>query len=529
MADAAGLLEPFFRPQRLSLCFGGLAAGLLAATLAAAAAPPALAPADQSERQLFGEVYKDVLEYHITATSPDVLTLAGLGALVAIDPTLSITRHGDTLSLDRGNDPIETIQTPPVRDVAGWGRLTGRLAEAARAASPAVAAVPADQLDEKLIDAALGALDPFSRYVRPAVARQRRTARDGFEGVGVTIALRQGQVSITAVLPDTPAAAAGLAIDDNILAVDGDPAAQISLEALRQRLRGKAGQPIALIIARAGAASLLHVSLRPAHIVAPAVTLETRDGVAWLKVSSFNQGTAALTAELLREAHRRLGPALHGIVLDLRGDPGGLLDQAVDLASLFLDHGLIASTIGRLPESFQKFAAPAGGRPETLPLAVLVNGGSASASEVVASALQDKRRAVVIGTSSYGKGTVQTVIETANGGELTVTWAQLITPRGYHLNHHGVVPNICTIGAAESAMLAQPVPAAADQPRNLLDDAGWDRLRASCPAQWETRAVDFQVARRLLGDPALYSRDLESLSPSAHADAAQATEARLSR
>ena len=143
-------------------------------------------------------------------------------------------------------------------------------------------------------------------------------------------------------------------------------------------------------------------------------------------------------------------------------------------------------------------------------MAVLIDGGSASASEIVAAALQDAGRAVVIGTASYGKGTVQTVLRTGNGGELTVTWAELIAPRGYRLHHHGVVPTVCTAGLADDAARAATLAAVQDlaTPREALDEAGWERLRSRCPPQHAAQGIDETAARRVLEDPTLYQAAL---------------------
>ena len=258
----------------------------------------------------------------------------------------------------RRGDRVKNFAAPAPQDSAAWGALTGQAIDFARAQSALVAAVPPDQVDEQVIDGALATLDPFSRYVRPAAARERRAERDGFDGIGITIAFRQSQVWIASVQPDTPAAAAGLLPDDRIVAVDGVSVKTLTAEDLGRRLRGKPDTAVVLAIARQGKAEPLNVSVPRAHIVEPAVTLQTRDGIAWLKVTSFNQQTGPLAAGLLQRAHRREGAPLRGIVLDLRDNPGGLLDQSVELASLFVARGPIASTIGRLPESFQNFAAP---------------------------------------------------------------------------------------------------------------------------------------------------------------------------
>lgn len=244
----------------------------------------------------------------------------------------------------------------------------------------------------------------------------------------------------------------------------------------------------------------------------------SRDGdILTLRIGGFNRNTMAQVRDALTAAKGQ--GTLTGVVLDLRGNPGGLLDQAVGLAGLFIERGPIAATVGRIPASDQYFTAS--GRIAIAPqvrLAVLINGGSASASEIVASALQDNGRAVVIGSSSFGKGTVQAVQTLPNGGELILTWARLITRGGYRLQHHGVVPTLCTAllpetGApiAVSMQQAAAVAFAAPRPRAVLDDTGWARLRTSCPPRMTRPAIDLTLAERLLGNPALYASALSAL------------------
>jgi carboxyl-terminal processing protease len=249
--------------------------------------------------------------------------------------------------------------------------------------------------------------------------------------------------------------------------------------------------------------------------VPPTVTLKEAYGIAHLRLTSFNQQTAQSLADQLRQAHREMGSALRGIILDLRGNPGGLLDQSVDVASLFLDGVPVSSTVGRVPESIQYFTAPHRAV-ERLPMVVLVNGGSASASEIVAAALQDTGRAVVVGSASYGKGTVQNVQRMPNDGELTVTWSRLITPGGYILHQHGVVPTICTAHLADGAggvasalsRSTKALSAELGQARGGLDDDGWRKLRELCPGERDDHEIEVQAARRLLADPVLYARAL---------------------
>ncbi len=454
------------------------------------------------EGQLFAEVYQDVGHYHLKTTDAHHLALASLQTLGRFDATLVVTEEDGEVVL-RDIDVEERFGAPGADDSMGWGNVTGRVVSAARTASPAFAAVAPDVADEVMIDGALATLDRFSRYVRPEVARARRAERDGFVGVGVTLDIGADSVKVASVIPDTPAAAAGVHTADRILAVDGTAIGTLSPAAVGARMRGPKDSTVKLEIARAGSDNLT-LTLRRAIIIGESVTLEKHGSVAWLKVRSFNQRTASLAARLLRDAHQQMGDRLTGIVLDLRDNPGGLLDQAVELADLFLDGGAVISTVGRLPESDQDFTAPSDAPHETLPLVVLVNGDSASSAEIVAAALQDRGRAVVVGTASFGKGTVQTVFRTLNGGELTVTWAELFTPLGYHLHRHGVVPTICTA----DDHLAEATPAALTVPREALDDAGWKKLRAACPPQRDKHDIEQAVAERLLGAPALYHAGL---------------------
>jgi len=468
--------------------------------------------ANGDEEQLFSETYQSIIEYHVEATRADALSLASLGDLTNFDPEVSVGRDGDNIVLHHGSQVWRTPAPAPF-DTADWGKLTAALVQAARDASPKVAAVAPDKLDQALIDHMLATLDRFSHYARPAVAREWRAARDGYGGIGIVLSEEPG-TRITAVMADSPASRAGIHIDDRIVMLDGVPSTKLSPEQLRTRLRGPAQSTVVLGIQRAGIEQPLTLTLQRAHLVPPSVSLEKVGGVAVIKITSFNQQTGDGVIDALARAHRELGQHLKGYVLDLRGNPGGLLDQAILVASQFLDGGTIATTIGRNPESFQYFAAPTNHHAETLPLVVVVNGGSASASEIVASALQDAGRAVVIGTSSYGKGTVQTVLRTSNDGELTVTWARLITPKGYFLHHHGVVPTVCTANLTNNAnidaILAKSPGPTLSEARDTLNDAGWIALRSACPASTERDPLDLRVARQLLENPVVYARMLDN-------------------
>jgi len=499
--------------SRLPLLRGSVTVVALLA-LVSCAGPAQTYPSSADETRLFEETYSAITDYYIERVTPAALAMAGLGRLQAIDAAFTITRADNEVVLRHGSD-ILRLTTPAADDLNGWAKLTDASIRMARGSSPAIAALTPDGLDQAVIDGSLTVLDRFSHYSPPDVARERRAARDGFGGIGVTLDAEGDGIRIVEVLPESPAAIAGLAIDDRIVAIDGIETAKLPREDVVGRLRGLPESSVSLAVARGGAPAPVVVTMKRARIVPPSVTLREIDGIADLRVSSFNQHTAQAVVDLLKRAHRDLDGKLHGVILDLRGNPGGLLDQSVDVAGLFLEGGLVTSTTGRVPESNQSFAAPRRAI-ERLPLVVLVNGGSASASEIVASALQDTGRAVVIGTASYGKGTVQNVQRLPNDGELTITWARLITPAGYVLHQHGVVPSVCTASLPDSAEgVADALRQTADgsrselvRPRPGLDEAAWQKLRELCPGQRDDRTIEVEAARHLLTDPVLYARAL---------------------
>jgi len=499
---------------------------LAAAALLALAACGASSSSEQQQtsrinaRDLFTEGYDKISYYYIEPTSPEKLGIAGLGKLTSLDPSIGVERQGSAIILTQSGAPIGRYDAPEASDASGWGGLTASALDAARRASPKIASASEDQLDKVVFDGAISTLDRFSRYASPDAAREQRAERNGFDGIGVTLDSSETEVRILSVLPDGPADHAGVKPDDVIIAIDGTPTSTLTRDQVVQRLRGPAGSRVAVGIQRKSEPQPLNMEVSRAHIVLPTVTTKYDGKVAIFRISSFNQETFDQLDDAVQKARQHLGGHPAGMVLDLRDNPGGLLDQSVKVAGLFMDGGTVVSTTGRLIESRKVYPASGGRRTDGIPIAVLVNGGSASASEIVAAALQDAGRAVVIGTSSYGKGTVQTVLHLENDGELTVTWAKLLTPEGYILHEHGVVPTVCTANLGDDDQsIARAIQTGtvvgtglAGRPRAALDEQGWTDLRKACPTERVDRNADLKIAQRLLQDPVLYSRAL-SVTP----------------
>jgi carboxyl-terminal processing protease len=519
------------RQAAVLACSAVLVVALAACGERAAPAATDAAPEDATAG-LFARGFYDIGNYYLEPVADRGLALAGTHNLMQLDRKLQITEApglagGEEIQLAYDGAQLASYPEPSPADAHGWGGLMGALAEEARKASPRLAALPQSRTEEAVFDGIAGALDRFSRYAGPEKAKQHRAERDGFGGIGILFDDASGDAfRVAAVTPQGPADRAGVRPGDRVLAVDGAPTAGRSQHSVDDQLRGPVASTVALRLRRPGAARDRDLRIARAQVFVPTVTMTRDGGVVRLRLASFNRDTTHELIERLAAARRELGPGLKGIVLDLRGNPGGLLDQAVGIADVFLSSGPIVATVGRHPASRQYFAATAATPAANLPLAVLIDGHSASAAEIVAAALQDAGRAVVIGSASYGKGTVQTVLTLPNDGELTLTWARLVAPSGYLLQHHGVVPSVCTSdlgddGAALQTALRrargaeEPSPLTL-HPRRSLDEAGWTRLRHSCPPRRDNRALDLEAAEHVLADPSLYADAIHAIAVGPH-------------
>ena len=482
-------------------------------------------PVDPAGR-LFARALDQIDELYIVRVSNRILALGAADRLSALDPKLRLietpaAQDRTELVLSYGSREIATYSSPSSDDPHTWANLLSRLEADAKRTSPTVASAPQDNIDKTMFDGITSGLDRFSRYSTPQVARDQRASRDGFGGIGILLEDDTQPYRITKVLPGSPADIAGIRVGDRLVSVDGQTTANRSQNEVVRQLRGAISSNVTVTIDHPGQGGRRSYELQRKLIVLPTVTVTRGNGVAVFHISGFNQNTTQQLVTELEAVQREMGPNLRGIVLDLRGDPGGLLDQAVSLADVFVDKGPIVATVGRSPASRQYFEAGGDAVAPRVPIVVLINGGSASASEIVAAALQDAGRAVVVGTASYGKGTVQTVLRLPNDGELILTWAELVAPAGYSLNGHGVVPTICTsdlgsdtqsieTGLQRAGQVAA-ASAIALTPRASLDERGWAELRRSCPPRSGDRGIDVAVAERLLGDPILYSQALHMI------------------
>ena len=448
--------------------------------------------ADQPAQSTVSFALEAIRDRALIPYKVETIAVAGLRGLSTLDPALDVGLAHHRLQLRYRGHAVGGFGAPPEEDVAGWTLLIEQAAREAARHSTAIAKADADQLTEAVVDGFLTRLDIFSHYAGPAEARERRASRSGFGGIGIRYDIEHDFITVTEVIPDSPAAAAKLKIGDRIAAIDDAPLAGLEQNDIVVKLRGPIASPIKLALRRDGSAPT--ITLHRALIVTPTVTSRSEDGIGVITLSGFNENSAAS----VRDAVRKLKAVtdFKGLVLDLRGNLGGLLDQGVTIADLFIEHGRILATAGRHPAAAQSQDAHPGDPGESVPLVVLIDGHTASAAEILASDLQDSGRAVLVGTNSFGKGAIQTVLELPNHGEMTLTWSRFFTPSGYALHGLGLLPNICT--AAETkppsgdAKLAGGRAAATPMFQawhNVAPDdmADRSRLRSHCPAGHEFR------------------------------------------
>lgn len=489
------------------------------------------------DRDMLVTGLEDINSIYITKPQLSELTLAGVQQLASIDPALRVEGDADDLRLFQGDTLIEDERIEDLEDAGPeeWGKAGAKIVKEARRVSPAVAEAGGEKIYEAIFTGFIGKLDGFSRYSGAEAAKEERAARDGFGGIGVRISVEDDQVRITSVMHYTPAERLGLKRDDIILEIDGNSVEGLAQQQVVNLLRGEVDSRVRLLIQREGKDDAFDVSVKRAHVVPETVSYRREGNVAYFRLFSFNSETANSLKREIKDAKEEIGKKLKGFILDLRGNPGGLVPQSVAVANLFLEEGRIVSIHGRHPDSHQYFEASEGDIAEGKPVAVLIDGNSASAAEIVAAALQDNGRAVLIGSNSYGKGTVQNIKTLPNQGEIKLTWARFHAPSGYTLHHLGVLPTVCTSGKVSAASLIDDLqsgqlPQVPTLRRNAAkpdDTAALDALRRLCPARRAEDPVDLELALRLIDRPSLYASAVGLAQPSDAAQVDDAAEALL--
>jgi carboxyl-terminal processing protease len=465
-----------------------------------------------------------------------LLTVWGLQGLTVLDPNLRVVATDVRLQLIRQGEIVLDIQAPKDDASDLWAKAAAALTAASLPVSAPVRRAGTQGIIENFFNQLFSRLDPYSRYVPPAEASEDRARRAGRAGLGLTLGqkslgqasggyktgglMRAGErgplIEVVSVVRDSPAAIAGIRPNDILIAVDGQQTLDQDPVTISALLAGAEGSAVTVSWrgrdGRTREAQLIRVMVSPETVFA-----QRSDDVLVLRVTSFSNSTASHMALSVQDALSEPHP-VRGIVLDLRDNRGGLLRQAVTAADTFLPAGLVATTVGRDADSKNVWRSAEGELAENVPIIVLVDGRTASAAEILAAALADRGRAVVVGSETVGKGMVQTIDPLPDGGELFVTWSQTLAPLGWPIQGLGVLPQVCTSLGQEalSRQLAalstgfQPMAPTIRRSRAArIPMPAWEvlEIRAPCPAS-EGRASDLAAARLLIANPAAYAAAL---------------------
>lgn len=359
--------------------------------------------------------------------------------------------------------------------------------------------------DQKLIESAINgmltSLDPHSGYLNAKSFKEMQVQTKGeFGGLGIEVTMENGLVKVVSPIDDTPAFKAGIEAGDYISEIDDEPVMGLTLSEAVEKMRGAVGTDIKIKVLREGLNEPLDVTITRDLIKIKSVRAHSEDDVAYIRITSFSETTYDSLRRELEAQKKSIGKKLKGVVLDLRNNPGGLLDQAIAVSDAFLDQGEIVSTRERDPLNTKRYSARKGDLADGLPIVVLINQGSASASEIVAGALKDHKRAVILGTKSFGKGSVQTVIPLQSNGAMRLTTARYYTPSGVSIQATGIEPDIKVEPAKVEVIDTKGARSEASLRGHLENDQSKkgksDKKKSTRPGDLKTQE-DYQLSRAL--------------------------------
>lgn len=472
--------------------------------------------------EVFSAGFEGITSFYIEETDLPSLAVAGLSGLKNLDNAITVTDRGDLIVIGRDGREAAALSVPDADDVARWSMLMAAAVDSGRQVSDTLREAPPETLYDTIFKGALQDLDRFSRYTTAAAADRNRAHRRGYSGIGILLFENHGTIYIEEVYEDGPAAHSGLQVGDSIVAIDGKTVDGLDAAAVSDLLRGPSGSDVRVTTTSDEIHRTAVVTRAP--VIEQTVFSSRKGDTAYFEIRSFNEDTAASLSRKVGQMAAKVGPSMNGIILDFRNNRGGVLRDAISIGDLFIENGRILLTKGRHPRSVKEFTAHNPDIAVGMPLIVLINHDSASASEVVAGALQDSGRAVLIGGRTYGKGTVQMIVHLPNEGELIITWARMYTPSGYPIGPFGVYPTICTDEIEDPSLqhVAGTARTAAIRARELLrlrriaqdlDDSIQEALLGRCgdrkPAT-DGSDLDLALALKLLGQRSLFDRAFEA-------------------
>ena len=550
--------HPRLRGVRTLALLSAVVVWLLAATVSAQAAvesgadtptrAPAPSPSVEQESAAISEagdshssfnvsllrsVIQTALEFleprTLQAHTPRQFCLWGLGGISALNPALRVLEVPEGIRLMQGQDIILQKAAPPESSVKAWADLTTDFLVAASNASSVLKAAGEAGVTQSFFDELFNHLDPYSRYIGPQPADTDRTARSGgAAGIGISIEEvsespargRRNTVKrhlvVSAVNTNGPAWPAGVDVGERIVSINGQSVVDKPVAQVNALLSGEPGSEISIKFYSPATRRTRLISMRRASVPPETVFAFNAGPLVIVRITSFSSETAEEMSQYLDQATQ--DRQLRGLIIDVRGNRGGVLQQAVTAAALLLDNGVAAITKGRDSQANHVWAVQGGDMAKHLPVVILVDGRTASAAEILAAALADHRRAVVIGSATLGKGLVQTVAQLPDRGELFVTWSRVIAPLGWPLQGLGVMPQVCTSkGAADTRRQFDALSAGQEPDGSSVKASRLVRLpvpvsrileiRKTCPAALGGD-LDLEVASNLIMNSKAYKAAL---------------------
>lgn len=489
-----------------------------------------ISPSQNNNKGFNKQNYENVIATALTFLQPRTLdehtikelSLWGLNGLNAIDPSFSIHEEkGQIILYQTQNNIISFVMPTNDNDITQWSKIIADITTKSWEQSPLIQSAGIQNITQAFFDELFDHMDPYSRYIGPQSASSDRNERgDGEANIGITLTKKRGLTVIHSINTNGPAWAAGLNMGERIYKIDNKRTSGQPIKTINAWLKGPENSSITLTVGtHTKKVKIIHLkreSVPPATVFA-----FTNDNIIILKITSFSTSTAEEINQYLDQAMQDI--KLKGLILDLRGNRGGVLQQAITSAALLLDHGIAATTQGRDPDANHVWAVQGGDITNNIPIIILVDGRTASAAEIITATLSDHKRAVVIGSSTLGKGLVQTIAQLPDGGELFVTWSRVIAPLGWPIQGLGILPQLCT-SRGEKFIQQQINELKKGQPsykqqviasrkaRFPLDAKDIVQIRNACPPALGSD-TDLEVADTFLLNQNLYQKALTMIPP----------------
>jgi carboxyl-terminal processing protease len=422
----------------------------------------------------------------------------GIEGVLNIDKSFVLKKEPNHFKLFYNRVLVTHYSLPMNKDPEEWARLSYMVLEDARTQSDRLKGFETEKIYEAYFDTILKELDRFSRYTTRKEAEYYRHRRKGYEGIGIVIEHKNkdDDVVIKKVLPGGPADEKGIRVGFKIIEVDGESVTGKNLLEVSNLITKGDTKIVQLTALRPGEKVPQNYAVKKKKIIENPVESNVKNDIAYIKLNAFNSKAAARVKEAIQDIKIDFGKSIKGYVLDVSDNPGGLLDEAIDISDLFLNSGKILTAKGRNKRSMQKYVAFPGDILEGAPLIVFINQDSASASEVVAAALDDNHRAVLVGTKSYGKGSIQNIYSMPNQAELYLTWAKMQDPSGDIYHGVGIQPDVCVAHKMPANKLVQK---AIKQKQQKIE-------AVSCDYELENEDANMLVAEIIFSDRKLYDR-----------------------